>query len=434
MDREQVKQLVQKYDFATPIAIHEAIDYIIGGLKNHSVHVARSGYLGLFNPRTSFASTIADPISATFNSQLATWDHSPFAVEVESYLINQIGLKFGIKNAQGSFTAGGAEANLTGILCALTAANPNHRKMGLLGLAKRPMIYCSVESHHSITKAARVLGLGSNSIRQVPTNDHQQMDPVKLAAMVAQDSSQSNLPCLVIGTAGTTGTGAIDRLAELAKVCRSNRMWLHVDAAYGGAVALSDNTRHWLAGIQHANSVTFDFHKMPSLPIGTSVFITPHADVLRQAFGISTAYMKDMVGPYENSIQWSRRFIGLRLLIVLLVHGWKGFEDLIDRQVQQGDYLRRRLIESNWKIKNKTRLPVVCFTDSQHQSTPDFVPTIGKGLEKSGMFWVSTYTIGGIKTIRACVANYTTRQSDLDRFVHMINDLRHNYRQNTPDK
>lgn len=423
-DRDQIRKFARQFDFRNSVSHHEAIDFVIKGLEN-SVHVAHPGYLGLFNPRPGFASTLADSISAVYNSQLATWEHSPFAVEIESWLVELVGDKFGIANAQGSFTAGGAEGNLSGVLCALNRAFPNYSSGGLLnGVSKRPMFYCSTESHHSFEKAARIVGLGVESLKRVPVNHRLQIDIESLVRLIDEDLRADLRPFLVIGTAGTTGAGSMDDLNRLSELCRSRGLWFHVDAAYGGAVALSSDYRHWLAGIEKADSIAFDFHKWPSLPIGTSIFLTPHQDVLEKTFGISTEYLKGMDGPFAQSTQWSRRFIGLRLLMPLLFHGWGGFERLIKRQIEYADFLRKRLIENHWHIKNDTLLPIVCFNDVKFSEHPRLLVELCEKLIESGKFWVSTYSIEGIETIRVCLANYSTQKRDLEEFVKLVDVLR----------
>jgi len=176
-------------------------------------------------------------------------------------------------------------------------------------------------------------------------------------------------PFLVAGTAGTTGAGIIDPLPALADLCARERLWLHVDAAWGGAAALVPEMRSVLAGIERADSITFDAHKWLSVPMGAGIFLTRHRDILDRTFRITTEYMPreaegmEVTEPYTHSMQWSRRFIGLKVFLTLAVAGWDGYAAAIRHQAAMGDLLRRELSENGWEIVNPTALPVVCFRD-----------------------------------------------------------------------
>ncbi|MEM8899155.1 MAG: aminotransferase class I/II-fold pyridoxal phosphate-dependent enzyme, partial [Bacteroidota bacterium] len=241
LEVEEILSTVTSETFTAKKSPNEAVNHVISALEKYSVHTPHPDYFGLFNPRANFSGILADLITSVYNPQLAAWSHAPFAVEVENHLIKELGKKFGLKEAQidGVFTTGGAEANLTAILCALNEAFPSYANEGFIGLAQRPVIYCSEESHHSVVKAARTVGLGKNSVRTVPVHDSLQMDARQLLKYIKEDQQAGNLPFLLIGTAGTTGTGAIDNLGELQKIAHAHNLWFHVDAAYGGAAILS---------------------------------------------------------------------------------------------------------------------------------------------------------------------------------------------------
>lgn len=162
-DRAKLKQLIKSIDFNTPLKTEKVMDKIVNGLREYDLHTSHPKYFGLFNPRTNFTSILSDLITAYFNSQLAAWSHSPFGVEVETYLIKTFCEKFGYSKdkSDGTFASGGAEANLTAILCALNNKYPEFETNGHLNTNGRPIIYCSKETHHSIVKAARNVGLGS---------------------------------------------------------------------------------------------------------------------------------------------------------------------------------------------------------------------------------------------------------------------------------
>src|SRR5262249_46635935 len=162
-----------------------------------------------------------------------------------------------------------------------------------------------------------------------------------------------------VATAGTTSAGAIDPVGDLAEIASREGIWFHVDAAWGGAAALVPELRPALGGIEKADSITFDAHKWLSAPMGAGLYLTRHSNVLPRAFGVATDYMPrdaadlEVVDPFMHSMQWSRRFIGLKVFMALLVAGWEGYAEAIRRQVAMGDRLRERLQASGWGVVNR---------------------------------------------------------------------------------
>ncbi|WP_299124733.1 aminotransferase class V-fold PLP-dependent enzyme [uncultured Tenacibaculum sp.] len=434
---KEIRDLVETPNLVSGNNPKNAIEHIINGLENYSVHTPHPNYLGLFNPRANFAGIIADFITASYNPQLAAWSHAPFAVEVEAHVIREFIEKFGFdkNNADGVFTTGGAEANLTAVLCALNNKYPDFAKNGMFGLDKKPIIFCSQEAHHSVQKAAKIVGLGYDFVKTIPTNKDLKIDTQLLEKEIINLNTSTHSPLMVIGTAGTTGTGTIDDLESISKICKTHNIWFHVDAAYGGAAVLSSKLKHNLNGISVSDSITFDAHKWMSVPMGTSIFLTSTSEILNKTFRITTEYMPkeaselEIIEPFSHSIQWSRRFIGLKVYLSLLFYGWNGYEKTIDHQANIGEYLRRKLIENNWIIKNNTELPVVCFTDEQLESDLNFTKTILANILARGKSWLSVYPIKNIPTFRACITNYNTTKTEIDELIEELNKEREAYQQ-----
>lgn len=438
LELNEIKQYVNSIDLDIGIQPQQAIRYIVEGLESYGVHTPHPKYFGLFNPRSNFAGIVADLLTATYNPQLAAWSHAPFAVETEMRLIRDFAVKFGynVDTVNGTFTTGGAEANLSAILCALNHKFPNFAKDGLLGLKEKPVIFCSQEAHHSIQKAAKIVGLGYNSVKSIPLNKDLKLDVDKLRIEINALNNTSYMPLMVIATAGTTGMGMIDDLIEIGKLCKVKQLWCHIDAAYGGGAILSSKLRGELSGIELSDSITFDAHKWMSVPMGTSMFITCHKHILGRTFGITTEYMPkeakklDIIEPFTNSIQWSRRFNGLKVYLSLLFYGWEGYDEVITNQAKMGAILKTRLIESGWEIVNNTSLPVICFTDPRFKLDPKFVPTILDQVLKNKKSWISSYPIHGLETLRVCITNYNTTEVELDELIKELNAERLNFIEN----
>ncbi len=429
---EEIRQAVRKVDFNHPEDAKEAVNKITEALRKYIVHTGHPMYYGLFNPRPNFPSIIADLITAVFNPQLAAWSHSPYASEVEDYLINELGQKLGFPedSIDGVFATGGAEANITAVLCALNTAFPGYASEGLFSVKTRPVIYCSSEAHHSVVRAAKTSGLGIDSVRMIAVNKKMEIRTDILKESIATDLYEGYQPFMIMGTAGTTGTGSIDDLHSLASIAEHFGLWYHIDSAWGGAAVMNENTKPWISGIEKADSVTFDVHKWLSVPMSASMFITRHRNVLGKTFSITTGYMPkdadnlDITDSYTHSIQWSRRFIGLKLYLSMMVFGWEGYSQVIHHQVEMGNLLREVLQENGWLIMNYTPLPLVCFTDQRYISDPEFTKSICNKIVGAGDAWISLYPINGISTIRACVTNYNTTPADIRALVDAVSKVR----------
>lgn len=428
--QETIAAKVEKFDFKEPQDGALAIQQLIEDLKEYTIHTPHPNYFGLFNPRPNFPSILADLITAFLNPQLAAWSHAPYAAEIERNLIHQLCTRFGYATEQqdGTFTSGGAESNLTALICALNQSIPDFNTHGLLKIQQLPRIYCSAESHHSIVKAARSVGLGAYSVIKIPASDDQSMNMQLLTQQIEQDQAEGHLPLMIVGTAGTTGAGAIDDLHSIATLCENHDMWFHVDAAYGGALVLSADKAKYLAGIERSDSITMDIHKWFSVPMGISVFLTANPTILHQAFSVTTAYMPKKgeqpkeIDPYVHSIQWSRRFMGLKLHLPLLLFGWKGYQEVIDGQMAQADLLRRSLIDEGWTIHNDTVLPIVCFSHPVLQEQPEKAQKLVDGIIRTGKAWLSTYPIGEKLCLRACITNYNTDEKAINDLVLLLKE------------
>jgi len=194
--------------------------------------VTHPRYFGLFNPAPSFPAQCADRIAATFNPQLATSATSPVAVETEAYVIRSVARRLGLPpEAAGHFTTGGAEANYTALICALTRSNSNFATEGARAFDGPPVFYISRESHLAWLKISHQAGIGRFAVRLVNTDGSGRMDPSALSGMVASDRALGRVPVMVVGTAGTTNAGMIDPLVDAAEIARTAGLWYHVDAA-----------------------------------------------------------------------------------------------------------------------------------------------------------------------------------------------------------
>jgi aromatic-L-amino-acid decarboxylase len=424
--REALDERVREFDFAAPLPLTEVLDAVAGLLRDGIVHTTHPRYFGLYNPTPTFAGVLADALVAAFNPQLAVISHAPAAVAIERHVLAFLADCLGLPGATGSFTSGGAEANLTAVLVALERHFPEATVQGLGAVAGQPTLYVSAEAHHSLVKAARMTGLGHAAVRSIPVTDDLILDVEALGSTIARDRAAGRRPFLVVATAGSTAAGVIDPLSEIADLCRQVGLDLHVDAAWAGAVSLSARLRPLLDGIERADSVTIDAHKWLSAPMGAGVFLTPHGEELTRAFRVETNYMPsaELADPYRMSAQWSRRFIGLKVFMALAAVGHDGYAAQIEHDCRLGERLRSKLRDHGWQIVNTTPLPVVCFVPGtdEHDTSSDSLARIARQVEISGAAWISVAQLAGRPALRACITSYRTTESDIDALCDALTD------------
>jgi aromatic-L-amino-acid decarboxylase len=421
-------RLEKTFDFSRPRALGELIPQAAQVLREASLHTAHRRYFGLFNPGVRPAGVAGEALAAAFNPNLAAWQHGPAAIEIEQHTLRWLARRFGLEpeGSAAHFTTGGAEANLTGVLAALTRAFPGYGERGLRALPAQPVFYVSEEAHHSFQKIAHLCGLGREAARPVRVDQDLKLDAAELERRLRADRASGLAPFLVAATAGTTAAGIIDPLEELAELCAREGLWLHVDGAWGAAAALSPRLRVHLRGLERADSLTCDAHKWLAAPMGAGMFFCRHPAALAQSFHASASYMPDPAGqspdPYVSSVQWSRRFIGLKVFLTLAELGERGLVEMIERQASLGQELRGRLEEAGWRLANWTPLPVVCATHPRILEGAISIRAVVETAQARGRAWVSEVMLAGrIPAVRACITNYRTTPADIAFLVEELN-------------
>jgi glutamate/tyrosine decarboxylase-like PLP-dependent enzyme len=242
------------------------------------------------------------------------------------------------------------------------------------------------------------------------------MDPQALARAIGEDRARGEVPVMVAATAGTTGGGMIDPLHACADIAKQEHLWYHVDAAWGGAALASERMRGLLTGIERADSITIDAHKWLATTMGCAMYITAHGEVLSQAFHASTNFMPSSVAavdPYLNSVQWSRRFLGLRLFLALGTAGWAGLGAHVERGVAVIERIRRQLVAIGWSVANESALAVLDVVPPGKQD----VRALVRRVVASGRAWVASTTFEGRDVVRICATNGETGDEDIELLV-----------------
>jgi aromatic-L-amino-acid decarboxylase len=425
LSRSAILRRLARYDFTHPCTLQDVVSDMADLLEQGTLHSTHPRYFGLFNPGVRAAGVAADALAALYNPQVGAWWHAPAAAEVERHTLRYFQRRIGFAGPEtsGSFTTGGAEANLTGVLAALARAFPVFVTGGLQALDRHPVFYASDQAHDSLAKIASVTGLGRDALRRVASDARQQLDVGALRQAIARDRADGHEPFLVVGTAGTTATGAIDPLPQLAALCATEGLWFHVDAAWGGLAILSDALRGYVAGIELGDSITLDAHKVLPVPMGAGMFFSRWGAPAEAVFSVHTGYVPDPEpgtrDAYQHTLQWSRRFIGLKVFVTLAELGETGVSALVERQTAMANLLRVELAQAGWRIINDTPLPLVCFT--RDDLPPTGAAAIARADAAEGAAWVSELRlINGVRALRACITHHETGPEDIRALIDAV--------------
>jgi glutamate/tyrosine decarboxylase-like PLP-dependent enzyme len=423
LDIAKLRSELAEFDFVTPRTLDELLPWTIAQMEHGVVHITNPRYFGLFNPAPSFPALCGDRITGMFNPQLATATTSPAAVEIESHVIRAIARRVGLPpESNGHFTSGGSEANYTAVLCALTHANDRFASEGARCFSGQPVFYISRESHLAWVKIGHQAGIGRVAVRQVPTDGTGRMDADALEQMFNEDTARGCVPFLIVATAGTTNAGMIDPIGRCAQLARERGLWLHVDAAWGGAAVASERLREALAGIEHASSVTIDAHKWFATTMGCGMFIARDPLILSKTFQVSTGFMPSntaTVDPYVTTAQWSRRFLGVRLFLSLAAAGWEGYAQHVERSAELIASLREMLVAREWRIANDSPLALLCVEPPL--GAPD-ARTVGSRVLASGRAWVAVAKYEGRDVIRICLTHGEAGMDDIRELAEALTD------------
>ena len=423
IDMQQFRAELAGFDFERPQPLEEALRWTIERLEHGIVQMSNPRYFGLFNPGANFPAQCADRLAGSFNPQLASSASSPVPVALESHVIQAVARRaaFG-GDATGHFATGGSEANYTALICALTAAHPKFSTDGVRAFAGPATFYTSRDCHIAWLKIAHQAGVGRSALKLVATDGRGRMDPEALLKAIAEDRAAGAVPVMIVATAGTTGAGMIDPLHACADIAKQQALWLHVDAAWGGAVLASNRLRGLLDGVERADSMTIDAHKWLATTMGCAIFISRRADLLSEAFHASTSFMPSSISgvdPYLNSVQWSRRFLGLRLFLALAAAGWEGLGAHVERGVDVIELVKERLLASGWRIANDSPLAVL---DAIPPAALGDVRALVRRVVASGRAWVAPTTFEGQEVVRICATNGETGVPDVEALVAALNE------------
>lgn len=425
----EIKNYLESKDLIHGENIENTLDDIIPWMQEGNIHVPHPGYFGLFNPATSFSAVVGDYLTALFNPQMAAYSHAHFSNEVEKLLIQFYVEKMNWpSHATGHFTSGGSDANFTGVLCALARHFPEYLTEGLAGVKAKPRFYVSMLAHNSFDKIAKNAGLGTSAVFKIPLNEDFSLDISALKNQIKIDRNQGYHPFLIVGTVGSTPIGSIDPLLELSEIAKKEDMWLHADAAWAGGAIISPVIAGQLKGIELADSVTADAHKWLSVPMSAGMFFCKYPETVYKTFQTEALYMPSQNNhdPYQNSLLWSRRFIGLKVYMAFRVKGALNMANEIEKQLYLADYLAAGLLKRGWKLPVKSTLGVVVFThDKLANFTSEELADFHKRIIENGNNWFSILKLKEKEYFRACITSIHTEELHINQlFINLEEGLK----------
>jgi len=359
---------------STPPQSGESFDAVLADLDRvlmpGMTHWNSPNFFAYFAISASAPGVLADFLSSALNQQAMLWRTSPSATELEEVVMGWLRQLLGLPpQFEGVVYDTASVSSLHALAAAREAAVPQVRDEGLSGRPAIPKlrVYCSEQAHSSIDKAVILLGLGHSALRKIPVDGDFRMKPKALDLAIREDRAAGGQPVAVVATVGTTSTTSIDPVPAIADICEREGLWLHVDAAYGGAAALVAGHEHVLAGCDRADSLVMNPHKWLFTPFDFSAFFCRRMDVLRAAFSLVPEYLRtsDPTGIrnlMDTGVQLGRRFRALKLWMIIRYFGADGLRDRIAEHMRLASRLAAWVdADPDFERLAPTPMSVVCF-------------------------------------------------------------------------
>ncbi len=410
-----------------PSSLTEVHQEFLNYILPFAVGNVHPGFMGWVHGGGTPVGMLAEMLTAGLNANVGGRDQVP--VEVERQIVQWMQGIFGFpETAMGLFVTGTSMANFIAVVTARDAElGCEARRQGVAAKSKRLTAYGSTSVHGSVGKAMDLCGVGSDALRLVPTRDRRRMDLTALKDSIKKDREAGLNPFLIVGTAGTADTGAIDDLAGLAAIARREKLWFHVDGAYGALAMLAPDLAPRLLGIEQADSLAFDFHKWGQVPYDAGFILVRDGARQRSAFAVSSPYLsREMRGlaagppwPCDYGPELSRNFRALKTWFTLKVYGTEAMGSSISRTCALARYLEHRIANTpELELLAPVELNIVCFR--YRAVEPDRVNAkIVADLQESGRVAPSTTVIDGRLAIRAAIVNHRASQAEIDALLQM---------------
>ncbi len=397
----------------------------------YCTHVSHPGYMGLITPSPNPAGILGDLLASALNQNLGAYTIGPSATAMELRVIRWLNdlIGYGDK-AGGNLTSGGMTANFIGLKLARDFTT--HDRAQFEGIKGDWAVYVSEERHVSIDKSTDAVGIGRNNLRILPTDENYRIRLDALEEAIQKDKAKGIQPLCVIGLAGTTNLGAVDDLEELHLVAQREKCWLHVDAAYGGGMLLSNTNKNLLKGLHHADSVTIDPHKWFYAPLDVGAVLVKDHSRLTKSFGIKHAYLTDQSGEkdaryqfYENGFEQSKRFRSLKVWMSFHHYGKEKLGEWVDKNAGQAMHLHELAMSStDFDSATEPRMSAVCIRyaggELTNEEATQLHHQVAARIEKEGNFWFATTVLKGKTWFRINPVNIHTTIQTMDALFQTL--------------
>ncbi|MFL6513449.1 MAG: pyridoxal phosphate-dependent decarboxylase family protein [Chthoniobacterales bacterium] len=414
--------------------------------SRQNAHPRMFGYVQ--SPGTVVAG-IADLLASTLNANLTAWRSAPVAVEIERLTIDWIKQLVGYPVAAGGlFVSGGSMANLVSVAAARTSRTPaTLATEGARALPSNLCMYASTETHHSVEKAAVLLGIGRHNVRKIPVNERHKIRIDDLVATISRDIRAGHLPFCVVANGGTVMTGAVDPLRAVSEVARQFNLWMHVDGAYGGFATIAASVKPLFAGLELADSIALDAHKWLYLPIDCGCVLYRDSASAVATFSHDAEYTRvighdadEAFAFWDYGPELSRRFRALKVWMIMRSIGLRALGEAIEKDLACARYLEKLVLESeDFQMLAPVELSIFCFrhipahlregiSESAESARENLDQELNVwnekllvALQRDGSSYLSNALIGTRFALRGCVMNYRTTTRDMET---LLEDLR----------
>lgn len=383
---------------------------------------ASGGHLGYIPGGGIYTSAIADFLVDVTNEYVGMHFSCPGGVSIEHVLLDWMKDLFGFpETAVGNLASGGSIANLI----ALNAARDKHKIKN--AQIEKSVVYVSPQVHHCIQKALKIIGLEDVIINYLELDDESKIISEDLQSKIETDKSKGLNPFLVIASAGTTDTGAIDPLFEIGTIAKNHNLWYHIDGAYGGFFILSDSVNHKFKGIEMADSLVVDPHKGLFLPYGLGAVLVKDKEAVYHSNRVRANYMQDAVAeaspvnPADVSPELTKHFRSMRLWLPLQLHGIEPFVACLEEKLLLTQYFREQLIDLGFEVGPEPDLSVSYFWyPTRDENENEFNKKLLQALHADGDVFLSSTLINDKFVIRMAILSFRTKIQTIDRAVAMI--------------
>jgi len=385
---------------------------------------ASKGHLGYIPGGGIYPSALGDFLAAVTNRYAGIYFGGPGAVKLENELIQWlVKIMHYPATAHGNLTSGGSIANLIAITTARDAKNIQPENI------RTSVIYLSKQTHHCVHKAIRIAGLGYSIVREVPLDDHFRMDVSVLKSMVEQDKSNGLNPFLLVSSAGTTDTGAMDPLNELCDLAEAYNLWHHVDAAYGGFFILLEEFQESFKGIERTDSLVIDPHKGLFLPYGLGTVLIKDVKAMEASHHYIASYMQDAekvsleISPANLSPELTKHFRGMRMWLPMQLFGLKPFVAALEEKILLTRYFYQEIQKQDFEVGPFPDMSVMLFRYLPKSGDPNaFNEKLMQAIHKDGRVFFSSTSVNGVFWLRIAILCYRTHLHTVDLCLQMIQE------------